>query len=359
MTSPVTAYIDTKALLNNLNVAKKQAPGAKILAMVKANAYGHGLENVVPVLHDHVDAFAVARLDPALQLRSLNVTKPIVIMAGFYLLEQLDIISANNFEPLVHNELQLELLNKTTLINPINVWLKVDTGMSRLGFLAKDVERVYQHLVACPNVAKIGFMTHFPDADDIAKPITENQIVAFAELTKDLKVDRSLAKSAGVLGFPSSHAEWIRPGIMLYGASPFIHKTAEELDLQPVMTLKAPVIALRDLAKGTAVGYGGTFVCPEDMRIAVIGIGYGDGYPRHAKQGTPILINGKRFPLIGRVCMDMLMVDLRDGLEVNIGDQVTLWGKDLPAREVAICAETVAYELYCSVSKRVKFEVIQ
>jgi len=359
MTAPVIARINRNALLHNLNVAKKRAPGRKVTAMVKSNAYGHGLENIAPVLQDHVDSFAVARLDPALQLRSLGMTKPIVIMAGFFLSEQAKIMAANNFEPLIHHSMQLEILNEVDLITPLRVWLKVDTGMGRLGFLPSEVADIYKKLAACKNVAKIGLMTHFPDADDVSKPITENQIKIFSDLAASLPdLDLSLAKSGGILGFPNSHADVIRPGVMLYGASPLKDKTAADLDLQPVMTLKAPLISVRSLPKGSTVGYGGTYVCPEDMPIGVIGIGYGDGYPRYMKQGAPILIHGKRVPLIGRVCMDMIMVDLRGCPEAEIGEYATLWGDDLPAGEVATWADTIPYVLFCGVNRRVKFEVI-
>lgn len=358
MTSPVIAYINRSALLHNFNIAKSKAPDAKVLAMVKANAYGHGFENVVPVLHDHVNAFAVARLDEALYLRSLRVTKPIVVMAGFYLLEQLQVMTASNLEPVVHTALQLDILEETTLDTPITAWLKVDTGMSRLGFMPDDVQDAYDRLSNCKNVSKIIILTHFPEADDVNKPVTKNQIKIFNEATKNLPVEKSLAKSAGVLAYPDSYAQWIRPGIMLYGGSPLMGKTAAQLDLQPVMTLQAPVIELKYLSKGTAVGYGGTYICPEDMQIGIIGVGYGDGYSRHTKQGTPILLNGKRVPLIGRVCMDMIMVDLRQCPNVKEGDKATLWGEGLPADEIAQCAETTSYELFCNVSKRVKFEVV-
>lgn len=358
MTSPVIAYINQKALIHNLEVAKSHAPNAKVLAMVKANAYGHGLENITPILDSRVDAFAEARLDPALQLRRLGITKPIVIMAGFYTEQQLRIMTANNFEPVVHSELQVELLEQTTLDTPLIVWLKVDTGMSRLGFYPEDVKAIYDRLSACKNVTSIRLLTHFPEADDIQKPVTSTQIEVFNKLSKDFAGEHSLAKSAGILAYPDSHAQWIRPGIMLYGVSPLKHKTAAELDLQPVMTLKAPVVAVRKLKKGSAVGYGGTYICPEDMLMAVVGVGYGDGYPRHTKLGAPVFIHGKRVPLMGRVCMDMIMVDVRECPDVKIGDQVTLWGEGLPAEEVARYADTIAYELFCGVSKRVQFELI-
>jgi alanine racemase len=358
MASPVVARINQQNLLHNLNVVKQTAPNSNITAMVKANAYGHGLENIAPVLQEHVDSFAVARLDPALILRSLNITKPILIMAGFYLQEQLEVMSANNFIPLIHSECQIEMLEACKLDAPISVWLKVDTGMGRLGFLTNQVESIYQRLTVCGNIKKIGLMTHFPDADDMTKPTTKNQINIFAELSAKLNIkSRSLAKSAGILGYPDSHNEWVRPGIMLYGASPIAGKTAADLNLKPVMTLTAPVIAVRDLPKGSTVGYGGTFVCPEDMQIAVVGVGYGDGYPRHAKQGAPVLLNGKLVPRIGRVCMDMIMLDLRECPEVQVGDRVTLWGEGLPADEVAKYADTIAYDLFCGVSRRVHFEV--
>lgn len=359
MASPVVAHINQKNLLHNLEVVKKTAPNSNITAMVKANAYGHGLENIVPALHDHVDSFAVARLDPALKLRSMNITKPILIMAGFYLQEQLDIMVANNFIPLIHSEFQVEMLENSKITSPINVWLKIDTGMGRLGFFPDEAKIIYQRLQNCSSIKKVGLMTHFPDADDINKPTTANQIAMFADLSVNLNIkNRSLAKSAGILGFPDSHNEWVRPGVMLYGASPLAGKTAEQLNLKPVMTLTAPVIAVRTLPKGSTVGYGGTFVCPEDMPIAVVGVGYGDGYPRHAKQGTPVLLQGKRVPRIGRVCMDMMMLDLRDCPDVKVGDRVTLWGEGLPADEVAKCADTIPYELFCNVSKRVHFEII-
>lgn len=358
MTSPVIAYIDQNALLNNLHTAREKAPNAKVLAMVKANAYGHGFENVVKVLHNDVDAFAVARLDEGLQLRSLHVTKPIVIMAGFYTAEQLEIMTSSNLDPVVHTTLQVDILEKIILDSPIVAWLKIDTGMSRLGFMPEEVAEIYQRLSQCKNVSKIIMLTHFPDADDLEKPITQQQIKLFNETTKNFPVEKSLAKSAGVLAYPTSYAQWIRPGIMLYGGSPLKNKTATQLGLKPVMTLTAPVIAIRHLPKGTAVGYGGTYICPEDMPIGVIGVGYGDGYPRHAKLGTPVLLNGKTVPLAGRVCMDMIMVDLRECPDVKIGDEAVLWGKGLPAEEIAECSETSSYELFCNVSKRVKFEVI-
>lgn len=350
-----TAYIDLAALRHNFKQVKKCAPQSKVIAMIKSNAYGHGLIQVAHTLKE-ADAFGVARLREALHLREAAVTQDIVLMPGFLQADQLPIISVNNIQVVVHNLAQVEMLEQTELPKPISVWLKVDTGMGRLGFDVETAVEMNQRLQNCTKVDEIRFITHFATVDESAHPTNQLQFSRLEQAQQLLQGDWSAAKSAAVLAVEHSHHQWVRPGIMLYGVAALADKSTVDCDLRPVMTLSAPIISIRTLAKGEPVGYGSTFTCPEDMPVAVVGIGYGDGYPRHAAQGTPVLINGQLAPRIGRVCMDMMMVDLRGINNVSLGDAVTLWGKGLPAEDIATHAETIAYELFCSVTKRVHFE---
>lgn len=350
-----TAIINLRALEHNFSVVKHLAPKAKIIAMVKSNAYGHGLLQVAHTLKQ-ADAFGVARLREALHLREAAVTQDIVLMPGFLRADQLPIISVNNIQAVVHNSEQVSMLEQVDLANPINVWLKVDTGMGRLGFNLDQAVIMDQRLHNCKNVDCVRYMTHFASVDDIDHATNKLQFQRLAAAQQKLSGDWTAAKSAAVVAFDETQFQWVRPGIMLYGVTPVGHQSTQECNLQPVMTLQAPIISVRTLAKGEPVGYGSTYVCPETMPVAVVGIGYGDGYPRHAAQGTPVLVNGQLAPRIGRVCMDMFMIDLRGIDNVKIGDVVTLWGEGLPAEIVASHAETIAYELFCSVTKRVKYE---
>lgn len=350
-----TAFIDLAALRHNFKQVKQCAPDAKVIAMVKSNAYGHGLIQVAHTLKD-ADAFGVARLREALHLREAAVTQDIVLMPGFLHADQLAIISVNNIQAVIHNVDQVEMLEQTELPKPISVWLKVDTGMGRLGFDLDMAVAMNQRLQQCENVEHVRYLTHFATVDVADHPTNALQFSGLANAVQQLPGEWSAAKSAAVLNVNHSHHQWVRPGIMLYGVAALAHKSTEECDLRPVMTLQAPIISIRTLKKDSPVGYGSTFICPEDMPVAVVGIGYGDGYPRHAAQGTPVLINGQLAPRIGRVCMDMMMVDLRGIDNVNVGDAVTLWGRGLPAEMIAKHAETIAYELFCSVTKRVHFE---
>ena len=350
-----TATIDLTALQYNFSQVKKLAPRSKVIAMIKSNAYGHGLIHIAKTLQA-ADAFGVARLTAALHLREAGIQKPIVLMQGFLNAEQLPIISQYRFQIVVHYPEQVALLLKLQLEKPLDIWLKVDTGMGRLGFTLEQAQQQYQCLRDSKNIDTIRFMTHFASVDELQH---ENNTKQFSRLTtakESLPGEWSAAKSAAIIAFPDTHNEWVRPGIMLYGVSPIIEANNLDIDLKPVMTLTAPVVSVRTLAKGEAVGYGSTWICPEEMSIAVVGIGYGDGYPRHAIAGTPVLLKGKYLPRIGRVCMDMIMVDLR-GIDerVKIGDMVTLWGQNIPAEMIAAYAETVAYELFCGVTRRVKF----
>jgi alanine racemase len=350
-----TAIIDLAALRHNFSRVKQCAPQSKVIAMVKSNAYGHGLLQVAHTLKE-ADAFGVARLREALHLREAAVTQDIVLMPGFLTADQLPIISVNNIQVVVHSQYQVEMLLQAELPKPISIWLKIDTGMGRLGFTLEDAVIADRQLRESLNIDVIRYITHFATVDQPEHPTNILQFERLAKAQNVLEGEWSAAKSAAVMNASHTHSEWVRPGLMLYGMSPVANKKSAECDLRPVMTLKAPIISIKTLAKDEPVGYGSTFICPEDMPVAVVAIGYGDGYPRHAEQGTPVLINNQIAPRIGRVCMDMIMVDLRGINNVSVGDEVTLWGEGLSAEIIAKHAGTIPYELFCSVTKRVKFE---
>lgn len=357
MTRPTQITINLTALRDNLQQVRLLAPASSVIAMVKANAYGHGLERIASALPD-VEALGVACCEEGLLLRRAGVKNPVVLMEGLFAASELDKAVENNFILVVHDIAQVEMLEKHPKLKPLSVWLKIDTGMHRLGFEPAAVMDVYTRLMNCAPVKKpIGLMTHFAESDSVDRALTRQQIETFNTITQNLNGPRSLANSAGIIAWPSAHAEWVRPGIMLYGASPFVGHRGVEHHLQPVMTLTSEIIAIHTLAKGSRVGYGGTWTCPEDMRIGVVGIGYGDGYPRHAQNGTPVLVNGRPCSLAGRVSMDMITVDLRTQPEAKIGDQVLLWGPGLPVEVVAEYSETTGYELLTRITQRVHVEV--
>lgn len=361
-----TALIDCQALIKNLHVIKKLAPQAKMLAVLKANAYGHGLARIAKALlgeDEHADAFGVARIDEALALRAAGVVKPIVLLEGFFEADDLTILAVNNFQTIVHNREQLAALTAEdlTLPEPLKVWLKVDTGMHRLGINPDEFDYFYQKLTQCKNVQQeLILMSHMACADDKSNPATEQQIALFEQLTNNYKEQRSMANSAGCYAWPQSHYDWLRPGLMLYGVSPMMsdEDSAKRIGIEPVMTLQSSLIAIRTIAAGEAVGYGGAWVSSQKTTIGVIAIGYGDGYPRHAENGTPVLINGRKVPLVGRVAMDMITVDLGENPDDKIGDIATLWGKGLPVEDIAEYAGTIPYELLCNITRRVQIEVL-
>jgi alanine racemase len=253
----------------------------------------------------------------------------------------------------VHQWHQIELLEQTPLHAPVKVWIKVDSGMHRLGFLPEDVHAAWERLGRIAQVERLGFLTHLACADDLGDPSTERQLATFTSAIGELPGERSVGNSAGLLGWPEARSDWVRPGIMIYGASPFPHRTGTQEGLEPVMTLRSELMAVNHLKRGHAVGYGSTWVCPEDMAVGVVAAGYGDGYPRHARAGTPVLVNGRRVPLIGRVSMDMITVDLRSQPDARVGDPAVLWGEGLPVEEIAECAGTIGYVLLCGVTARV------
>lgn len=357
MSRPTKITIDLSALRHNLEQIRKIAPNSSILAMVKSNAYGHGLERIALALHD-VEALGVACLEEGTILRNAGVKNPIVLMEGLFRPDEIDRAIEGKFTIIVHNYQQVEMLEKNSHIDPIQVWLKIDTGMHRLGFDPQQVAGVYERLMKCPAVKKpIGLMTHFAQSDSSDKTVTLRQMELFNSVTKDFAGPRSLANSGGILAWPSAHADWVRPGIMMYGASPFAKCHGGVHNLKPVMSLTSEIIAIHELKKGERIGYGGTWTCPEDMRVGVVAIGYGDGYPRHARNGAPVLVNDQSCPLVGRVSMDMSNVDLSSQPDAKIGDPVVLWGENLPVEVVAEFSDTSGYELLTRITQRVNVEV--
>ncbi|MGH8491946.1 MAG: alanine racemase [Moraxellaceae bacterium] len=353
--------ISRQALHHNLQVVRDAAPYARVLAMVKADAYGHGARLVAETLAE-TDGFGVAFLDEALALRAAGIQRPIVILEGVFSDMEMFEAVRQRLAVVVHQEEQIAFLENCKLTGPIDVWLKIDTGMHRLGFSPEAAVTAFKRIRAARIVGDIGLLTHFSAADELDSAQTEKQIGRFRGLQQVLSkhgerpLQDSLANSAAILAWPASHGAWVRPGIMLYGCSPFPDRTAEELGLRPVMTLSSRLIAVRHLKKGEHVGYGGAWTAERDTRIGVVAIGYGDGYPRHARNGTPVLVGGHCVHLVGRVSMDMITVDLGD-TPVSIGEHCVLWGEGLSADVVAAHAGTISYELFCRLTARVRREV--
>ena len=348
---PVRAVIDTEALGANLKMARRLAENARVMAVVKANAYGHGL-NVVPTALAGADALAVASLDDAQELRAIGWQKPICLLAGFFDPSELEIIAELSLQPVIHCSRQLEQLEAWQSQLAISAWVKVDTGMGRLGFSLAEIAPVRERLAGVAAIAEINIMSHLANADSPQDTTTDLQLGRFRSVADQWGCERSLANSAGVMGWPMTHLEWVRPGIMLYGISPFPDKDGAALGLEPAMNLESEIISVREFHAGDPLGYDGTWQCPQDMQAGVVACGYGDGYPRHAPTGTPVWINGARSQLLGRVSMDYITIDLRD-IPAKIGDRVVLWGKELSVDEVARAAGTIGYELVCGVTVRV------
>ncbi|MCP1675027.1 alanine racemase [Natronocella acetinitrilica] len=357
MSRDTRAVISTDALRHNLEVARQHADGGRVMAVIKANGYGHGLLRVAGALRQ-ADAFAVTCMEEAIPLREAGYAHPILLLEGVFEPAELKQACRYRLDIAVHSEWQLRLLEDTRLPRPLSVWLKIDSGMHRLGFQPDAVAAIHQRLLDCAWIGPhVRFMTHLACADDRHDERTRLQVGNFDAVTRDLAGEHSIANSAGVLGWPEARRDWLRPGVMLYGVNPFIDGM-EAPALRPAMTLKSRLIAINQYKAGDSVGYGATWTCPEDMPVGVVAIGYGDGYPRHAVSGTPVLVNDRETQLVGRVSMDMLSVDLR-GLEqeVDIGDEVTLWGQGLPVERVAEKAGTIAYELLCGVTSRVHVQL--
>jgi alanine racemase len=348
----IRAVIDTAALRSNLQTLKRLAPRARVAAVIKANAYGHGLVPTARALAE-ADCFAVARIEEAIALREAGIAQPILLLEGVMTREALAEAAQYDFDLMVHDALQIELLESFSAAHRFVVWLKIDTGMNRLGFQAAEFPRALARLRALPVAAReIRLVAHLASADDRGDPATGQQLERFKALTQDLALPTSIANSAGILAWPATRGDWLRPGLALYGVSPFANESAAGLGLVPVMSFETTVIATRRVARGESVGYGGTWRAERATTVAILAGGYGDGLPRSLRNGTPVLVNKERATLAGRVSMDMLAVDVADRADVHVGTPCVLWGPGLPVEEIAACAGTISYELLCGVSSR-------
>ncbi|MDB5772839.1 MAG: alr [Burkholderia sp.] len=341
---------------HNLAVAKKHAPDSKVWAVVKANAYGHGLERGMRGFSD-ADGLALIEPDNAVRLREMGWKKPILLLEGFFEPADLSVVAGHKLQVAVHCVEQMEMLEKIGpgLSAPIHVHLKMNSGMNRLGFTPQAYRGAYERLHAMPAVGNISLITHFANADEPANaglPLAE-QVLRFRSAAEGLPCERSVSNSAADLMHPELSADWVRPGIILYGATPG-GKTAAEFGLRAAMTLESEIIGIQQIGPGDAIGYGSRFIADQPMTIGVVACGYADGYPRHAPNGTPIVVDGLRTRIIGRVSMDMITVDLTDIPTARVGSKVTLWGDGLPIDEVATAAGTIGYEMMCALAPRVK-----
>lgn len=355
MYRPIRALIDCTALQHNLSVVRSHARQARIMAVVKADAYGHGLLRTTQALNT-ADGFAVLELEAAIQLREAGFNQPVLLLEGFFSAEELEAIDHYQLSTVIHSHEQLSLLLAHRKTGKPDIYLKINTGMNRLGFRPEEESYVFNRIRQWRSDTSITLMTHFSCADDALEADQVNQqLDQFAALhdVKENNLPQTLANSAAILRYPGTHADWVRPGIVLYGASPLPDKTGIELGLRPVMTLTSQIIAVQQLDPSDRVGYGGQFIANQPMRIGVVAAGYADGYPRHAPTGTPVLVNGQRTRLVGRISMDMLTVDLNGISEAGVGSPVTLWGEGLPVEEVAKSAQTISYELLTALSPRV------
>ena len=350
------ATLSTENLLHNVEVIRKISGGRSIIGMIKANAYGHGLRSVAMRLDGKIENLGVASIDEALALRKVNVKVPITLMSGAFEADDLLVAACQNFHLIFHEENQITWLNNLRLPNKLKIWLKIDTGMGRLGFSLDQARAAYHQLSNNPYIVQpIGIMSHLACADDPTHPLNLKQINNFKQFADDLPGPKSLLNSGGVFNFSDVLYDVIRPGLALYGISPVKNKTASELNLKPVMTLQTRLVAVSDAKKNSNIGYGGRFTCPENMKIGVIAMGYGDGYPRSARDGTPVLVNNKRCQLVGCMSMDMATIDLRNCPDAKVGDPVILWGDGLPLEEVATHTSNISYDMICGVQQRVKF----
>lgn len=350
----VHADIDLSALRHNLSVARRQAPNSRVMAVVKSLAYGHGELAVARTIEPFADALAVARVEEGVRLRGAGIQCPLMILEGAVSPQHLDLARRHDLQLSVHDVYQLGLIQADQSNEPLTCWLKIDTGMHRLGIPPEQAAHSLKLLAALPQIHLAGVMTHLANADDTADPTTRQQLDRMREVTAGLDLPRSIANSAGILGWRDSHAEWVRPGLMLYGASPLQGCSAADLDLRPVMTLSAPLIAIKGIGAGARVGYGGTWTAPETMPLGVVSIGYGDGYPRHIREGAEVLLRGRPAKVVGRVSMDMITIDLRGIGDARVGDRVVLWGNDLPVERLADNCNTIPYTLFCGVTARVQ-----
>ena len=358
MPRPLRATIHLDSMQHNLARARACAPDARVWAVVKANAYGHGLERGVKGFMG-ADGLALIETENALRLRELGWMKPILLLEGIFDASDVSLLAEHNINSTVHSIEQIKMLEYTQLYRPIDVHLKMNTGMNRLGFKPDDYAAAYNRLRAIKGIRNITLMTHFANADELGHPrlAVAEQVERFVGGAQGLEGERSLSNSGGVLHQAllqaELHNDWVRPGIMLYGGTPG-SRTAHEFGLLPTMTLSSEIIAIQDLVAGDTVGYGSRFEAPGPMQVGVVACGYADGYPRHAPHGTPVIVDGVRTSVVGRVSMDMMTVDLTPIRNARVGSQVTLWGDGLPIDEVASAAGTIGYELMCALAQRVR-----
>lgn len=352
---PTYLFVDSAALLNNVKRVKQYVNGKKIIAMVKANAYGCGLSAVLPILEPYVDAFGVACLEEAIAVRELSMQCECILFQGVFSQGELEQVDKLQLQCVIHQPIQLEWILATPLPGKLKVWVKVNTGMHRLGFMTDEVADIIQALANCPWIDdNIGLMTHLACADEPHQISNQVQLNKFDALSIPYaNITRSIANSAAIIALSESHADVVRPGIMLYGVSPFANQTGQELGLEPVMRFVSSVTAIHHYPAYAAIGYGSTWQSDKPSIIGVVPVGYGDGYPRHIAQDTPVWVGDGVAPIVGRVSMDMLTIDLTNCPEVKLGDPVELWGKHIPVEVVAKLAGTIPYELLCQVSRRV------
>jgi len=353
MARPTEITIDLQALRHNLARVRDFAPDSRVLAVVKADAYGHGLESIGSALAQAgADALAVASTEEGIALRESGLQLPITVLSAIWNTADVHALLDWQLDPVLHNPQQIELFAGLDGRRQLEPWLKVDSGMHRLGISPARVPATIAQLRSAPWVKTLRLMSHFACADDVENPATAQQLICFEQLAIDTGLLRSVANSAAVVAWPGSQLEWVRPGLMLYGVSPLLKGHGSDLGLRPVMTLRSRLVAVFDHCRGAAIGYGASWHCAQDTRIGIVPCGYGDGYPRHAPSGTPVWVGGQRVPLAGRVSMDMLSVDLGPGSAFQPGSEVVLWGNELPVEDVAAAAGTIGYELLCRLTRR-------
>lgn len=353
MTRPTRAVIDVQAFLSNYRHTKSLAPDTRAVAVVKANAYGHGAVPLSLALAHEADAFGVACTEEALELRASGIVNPIILLEGVFEPAELADVEQHRLIQVVHSHVQLKWVLTASPKRPYTIWLKLDSGMHRLGFDPEAFIDAYESLHACPHVGDIVLMTHFAQADETENNRTLEQLELFRRLAYGLNCPVSAANSPATLAWPAAYGDWIRPGIMLYGPSPLDRDHISARALRPVMRLESALIAVRELTAGESIGYGARYTCAQAMRVGVVAIGYGDGYPRHAIDGTPVAVKGVRSQIIGRVSMDMLTVDLTPVPDAKVGDPIELWGSRISVNDVARFSDTIAYELFTGVTRRV------
>lgn len=358
MTNTAHINIDLDAVKHNLAIVRDNAPNSKVMAVIKANAYGHGVEQVAKALRG-VDGVAVARASEAIKLRKVGLTCKINVLEGFVSEQELEDLIRYGLDAVIHSCGQIDILEKHCSNKKISVWLKLDSGMSRLGFKESDFSMAHKRLAQCSVVEQpVSLMTHFSSADDRNRKVTQQQISLFNKMVEGYSGDKNMANSAAILAHKDALTDWVRPGLMLYGVSPFADCYGNSFGLKAVMSFHSRLISVKIVAKNESIGYSGTWVTNRKTRLGIVAIGYADGYPRAAKSGTPVLVNGKRVPLLGRVSMDMITVDLSSQPHSKAGDKVILWGCGLAIEEIAEAADTIPYTLLCGITQRVRVENI-